>query len=196
MPHPSSTRRLATVILLLASVVEPIFVPSASKCGPGEYWCQDRCGSDAYGDTCCQTPDGQHNLCGVGMLKICTFVDTRFAVPLTLSIGTICCMYGCCPSGTTCNTVGGCDASASDIPQPSSGVSMPNPGQCSLAYATTVQTTTTEKIIQTRFVTVTFFETCSLLPSVSTSPGSAGSSGFSGSGKLKLTHDEKLLDLF
>ncbi|KAK4442006.1 hypothetical protein QBC34DRAFT_456777 [Podospora aff. communis PSN243] len=73
---------------LFYTLTEGVFVRSTSRCAPNEYWCQDRCGSDDYGNTCCETPDGQHNLCGTG---------------------TICCMYGCCPAGTVCNAVGGCD---------------------------------------------------------------------------------------
>ncbi|PGH04870.1 hypothetical protein AJ79_06955 [Helicocarpus griseus UAMH5409] len=34
----------------------------AQQCPEGQYWCQDRCGTNV--DTCCDTPDGQHNLCG------------------------------------------------------------------------------------------------------------------------------------
>lgn len=45
-------------------------IRSTSECAPNEYWCQDRCGSDEYGDTCCETPDGGHNLCGLGMFSL------------------------------------------------------------------------------------------------------------------------------
>ena len=57
---------LFALIALLPLLSTAIFHRETNKCAPGEYWCQDRCGSDAYGDTCCTTPDGQHNLCGVG----------------------------------------------------------------------------------------------------------------------------------
>lgn len=103
-------------------------------------------------------------------------------------------MYGCCPSGTTCNSVGGCDSSAPNMSEPSSSASIPSPGSCGQPSVITVQTTTTEQSIRTHFVTVTFVETCSLTSPLSTSPGiptgSAGSSGFSGSGKSKLTRLE------
>ncbi|KAK4153453.1 hypothetical protein C8A00DRAFT_43634 [Chaetomidium leptoderma] len=49
---------------VLLPVSEGVFFRRTSTCAPNEYWCQDRCGSDDYGETCCQTPDGQHNLCG------------------------------------------------------------------------------------------------------------------------------------
>jgi hypothetical protein len=51
---------------LFYTLTEGVFVRSTSRCAPNEYWCQDRCGSDDYGNTCCETPDGQHNLCGTG----------------------------------------------------------------------------------------------------------------------------------
>ncbi|KAK4450980.1 hypothetical protein QBC34DRAFT_378805 [Podospora aff. communis PSN243] len=78
----------ALILILLSHFSTAILLRETNKCAPGEYWCQDRCGSDAYGNTCCTTPDGQHNLCGAG---------------------TICCHFGCCPSGSVCNLVGGCD---------------------------------------------------------------------------------------
>ena len=61
------------VLLLLAFLVifppasEAVFEPNSTRCAPGQYWCQDRCGSIELGDSCCITPDGQHNLCGPGM---------------------------------------------------------------------------------------------------------------------------------
>ncbi|KAI0179367.1 hypothetical protein GGR52DRAFT_303474 [Hypoxylon sp. FL1284] len=85
------TRMMWAIAIFICSVGGVLLSDGGGKCAVGEYWCQDRCGSDSLGDTCCETPDGQHNLCGVG---------------------TICCQYGCCPSGTTCNPVGGCDAVA------------------------------------------------------------------------------------
>jgi hypothetical protein len=33
-----------------------------------EYWCEDRCGADIYGDTCCPISGERHNLCGLGMV--------------------------------------------------------------------------------------------------------------------------------
>ena len=55
------------ILLIWLHRVSSVFISSPGHCGLGEYWCQDRCGSDVYGDTCCETPDGQHNLCGTGM---------------------------------------------------------------------------------------------------------------------------------
>ncbi|KIN03374.1 hypothetical protein OIDMADRAFT_26083 [Oidiodendron maius Zn] len=58
------TRTLWLSATFFFALTEALFLRSTQSCALGEYWCQDRCGSDAYGDTCCQTPDGQHNLCG------------------------------------------------------------------------------------------------------------------------------------
>ncbi|KAK2799489.1 hypothetical protein FQN50_008461 [Emmonsiellopsis sp. PD_5] len=79
-------------VSLTASLVK------AQQCVEGQYWCQDRCGTAA--DTCCDTPDGQHNLCGPG---------------------TICCGFGCCPdSSYTCNADFSCTGPG--------GVTLPPPG--------------------------------------------------------------------
>ncbi|AEO67653.1 uncharacterized protein THITE_2129515 [Thermothielavioides terrestris NRRL 8126] len=64
-------------ISALFALTEAVFVRSSSGCAPNEYWCQDRCGSADYGDTCCQTPDGQHNLCGA----VCNAVGGCDSVP-------------------------------------------------------------------------------------------------------------------
>jgi hypothetical protein len=37
---------------------------------PWEYWCEDRCGADSYGDTCCEISGGRHNLCGLGKVLV------------------------------------------------------------------------------------------------------------------------------
>lgn len=61
--------RLFWAYVLMFTFVNGNFIPSRDTCATGEYWCQDRCGSDAYGDTCCETPDEQHNLCGAGTYR-------------------------------------------------------------------------------------------------------------------------------
>ncbi|KAF4549335.1 Hypothetical protein D9617_22g066810 [Elsinoe fawcettii] len=70
------------------STVTALLELNSSRCVAGEYFCQDRCGSDAYGQTCCAIPDGLHNLCGTN---------------------TKCCKAGCCPSDTNCNDIGACE---------------------------------------------------------------------------------------
>ncbi|KAH8891558.1 hypothetical protein GQ53DRAFT_823579 [Thozetella sp. PMI_491] len=130
-----SIARHLSLALLLFAATEAIFLRDglAHSCSAGEYWCQDRCGSDAYGDTCCLTPNGQHNLCGAG---------------------TICCMYGCCPSGTVCNAVGGCDASGPPGLSSAVGTTIQPPSTI------TSQTTVYETHTDTIYVTLTQLETC------------------------------------
>ncbi|PGH06628.1 hypothetical protein GX51_02255 [Blastomyces parvus] len=68
----------------------------SEQCPDDMYWCQDRCGTDI--DTCCQTPDGQYNLCG---------------------LNTICCGFGCCPtSAYTCNADFSCTGPNGEIIPP------------------------------------------------------------------------------
>src|SRR5580700_3271429 len=90
--------------------------------------------------------------------------------------GTICCMYGCCPSGTVCNAEGGCD-SLETSPQSQTSESAseprPSPSTCGAASIITSQTTVTNNQVNTLFVTVTFVETCTLM---TTSPGTSSSS--------------------
>ncbi|KAH7336123.1 hypothetical protein BKA65DRAFT_538310 [Rhexocercosporidium sp. MPI-PUGE-AT-0058] len=145
-----SAGKLAWLNLVFFALSSGSLLPTQDKCAPGEYWCQDRCGSDAYGDTCCRTPSGRHNLCGAG---------------------TICCLDGCCPSGTVCNAVGGCDKPAPGSKPPSSAiVSRPsNPGptpsdpkDCGDSSIVTCQTTVTEHPINTVFITITFVDTCTM----------------------------------
>ncbi|KAE9368329.1 hypothetical protein N431DRAFT_512361 [Stipitochalara longipes BDJ] len=155
-----SAAKLLWANALFFTLARGSFLPSRDTCASGEYWCQDRCGSDAYGDTCCETPNGQHNLCGAG---------------------TICCLYGCCPTGTVCNAVGGCD-SPDTTPQPhtsesvsGSGPAPSNPSSCGAASIITSQTTVTNRQINTVFITVTFVETCTV-ESTSSSISSSSSS--------------------
>ncbi|KAM7214287.1 Peptidase S8/S53 domain containing protein [Rhypophila decipiens] len=100
---------------LLFGASQAIFAPSADECLPGEYWCEDRCGSDSYGEACCQAPGlvDKHHLCG------------RWNT---------CCGAGCCLIGSTCTENGECvDSGAPSgpgspphappgLPGPSSGV--------------------------------------------------------------------------
>ena len=54
--------------VILVSVLGLLLVvglSSAQECPDGQSWCQDRCGTNL--DTCCETPDRQHNLCGPGL---------------------------------------------------------------------------------------------------------------------------------
>ncbi|KAK4210470.1 hypothetical protein QBC37DRAFT_390473 [Rhypophila decipiens] len=113
MRFPSGPVWLSYALLFGAS--QAIFAPSADECLPGEYWCEDRCGSDSYGETCCQAPGlvDKHHLCG------------RWNT---------CCGAGCCLIGSTCTENGECvDAGAPSgpgspphappgLPGPSSGV--------------------------------------------------------------------------
>ncbi|KAL2371925.1 hypothetical protein RJZ57_003629 [Blastomyces gilchristii] len=79
------------------------------------YWCQDRCGTDV--DTCCQTPDGQYNLCGLGQPSI---VQSPNQGPGTnAQVGTICCGFGCCPSRShTCNVNFSCTVPNGEVIPP------------------------------------------------------------------------------
>ncbi|KAK4118210.1 hypothetical protein N657DRAFT_685380 [Parathielavia appendiculata] len=122
----------ATILWLYAlfTVTKAVLLHSDPRCEPGEYWCQDRCGSDEYDDTCCPTPDGQHHLCGSG---------------------TTCCMYGCCPAGTVCNAVGGCDS----VPGPNTS----RPGS-TLISTLTSQIVVTQIRTRTKTVTLTSFKPC------------------------------------
>ncbi|KAK2787714.1 hypothetical protein FQN53_004737 [Emmonsiellopsis sp. PD_33] len=81
-------------VSLTASLVK------AQQCVEGQYWCQDRCGTDA--DTCCDTPNGQHNLCGPGSYQYPESPKSTSGTDAHL--GTICCGFGCCPNSSfTCN---------------------------------------------------------------------------------------------
>ncbi|PGH19191.1 hypothetical protein AJ80_04162 [Polytolypa hystricis UAMH7299] len=92
-------------------------VAKSQQCPEGTYWCQDRCGTDL--DTCCQTPDGQHNLCGPG---------------------TICCGFGCCPNNSyTCNVDYSCtgpdDVSIPPAPNPNPSTTEPSqPGSTTAVH--------------------------------------------------------------
>ncbi|EGE83610.2 hypothetical protein BDDG_06554 [Blastomyces dermatitidis ATCC 18188] len=79
------------------------------------YWCQDRCGTDV--DTCCQTPDGQYNLCGLGQPSI---VQSPNQGPGTnAQVGTICCGFGCYPSRShTCNVNFSCTVPNGEVIPP------------------------------------------------------------------------------
>lgn len=54
-------------ITYLTKILEASSLLGDPRCAvPWEYWCEDRCGSDSYGDTCCPISNGRHNLCGAG----------------------------------------------------------------------------------------------------------------------------------
>ncbi|KLJ09918.1 hypothetical protein EMPG_09922 [Blastomyces silverae] len=77
-------------------VVFTALLVRSEECPDGMYWCQDRCGTDI--DTCCQTPDGQYNLCG---------------------LDTICCGFGCCPNRSyTCNVDFSCTGPNGEVIPP------------------------------------------------------------------------------
>ncbi|KAK3299466.1 uncharacterized protein B0H64DRAFT_455416 [Chaetomium fimeti] len=63
-------------LVVFTVLTEAVVIRSTSRCAPNEYWCQDRCGSDDYGNTCCETPDGQHNLCGADTICSPTTLTT------------------------------------------------------------------------------------------------------------------------
>jgi len=102
---------------------------------------------------------------------------------LILFPGTICCMYGCCPSGTVCNAVGGCD-SPDTTPQSQTSESVsesgPAPSSCETTSIITSQTTITDRQVNTVFVTVTFVESCTVETTTSSTSSSSSSlpSGF------------------
>ncbi|KAK2763346.1 hypothetical protein FQN54_009982 [Arachnomyces sp. PD_36] len=142
------------------------FTPSlvrAHQCAEGQSWCQDRCGTDA--DTCCDTPDGQHNLCGPG---------------------TICCGFGCCPdSSYTCNADFSCTGPDGVVIPPAqpnhpvptittgdgSGGSDASPASTSTGTVVIIDTQTVTLPAVTTLTTVTTLDhTITLTPSANTDP--------------------------
>lgn len=63
LPYSRHVLLLSVLALVLA-----VHLSSAQQCPEEQSWCQDRCGTSL--DTCCDTPDGQHNLCGPGLSQL------------------------------------------------------------------------------------------------------------------------------
>ncbi|KAF3807936.1 hypothetical protein GCG54_00007672 [Colletotrichum gloeosporioides] len=100
-----------TLLFYCLAVSLTAAVVASQECAKGQYWCQDRCGTDR--DTCCETPSSKHNLCGPG---------------------TICCGFGCCPDSTfTCNADFSCTGPDGQIIPP-----VPNPDESGDPYQTSI----------------------------------------------------------
>ncbi|KAK3322775.1 hypothetical protein B0H66DRAFT_532096 [Apodospora peruviana] len=135
-------------LLLQAASVNAIFLRSTPACAQGEYWCQDRCGSDAYGDTCCPTFGGRHNLCGT---------DIK------------CCGDGCCPINSICTPAGGC------IPIPDPSLNTTTYETCFAQLTITTITTVTSWKTSILYASMTNIGPCGLETSTSTTATSNSS---------------------
>lgn len=107
-----------------------------------------------------------------------------------LLLGTICCMYGCCPTGSVCNAVGGCDSPSGGNPGNTSPLPPPpsSPGK-SCPSSLTSHTTVTEFRTVTDFVTSTLSESCSSGPVSGSSSPHSHSSAFSQTQRSPTTSD-------